>query len=153
MKTINLICTQCKRTLSVSEETWDDALDNGNDTCKKCGGELEVMGAVIKDRGKVQNTIEDEDEEENEEDQDDDNLYDCDECDDEFDITKEGCEFPNSETYFCNKCMIRYGKIKPEIQYKDKIVEKVVEKPIYISKDNILPSTSMINTSEKSRFD
>ncbi len=113
---MKLVCDSCSRIVNISQQKYQEILDAGNGSidCKECGGSMLTDDEIKKDNSKE---AEDED------------TFDCEECDETLDIKELGIHFEESGHDFCKSCVKKAG-IKPIIETK--IVEKIVEKPVYI---------------------
>lgn len=131
---ITLVCDSCEKEVTISESNFKE---KDSWKCKECGGNME----------------------EQEEDSDDscfnckkksDDLESCAECGEDI---CEGCMVHfESASNICNKCIDKFYPRK--IEYQDKIVEKIVEKPIikYLDKEGKEVERTF-NENSKTRFD
>ena len=123
MTKVKIQCDDCERIVEVDKD-WDST-----STCMKCGGYFSELDSNNK---KIDEDSED--------------TYSCDCCGEEY-IEKDGIPFYEDEDskennditiFICKDCYKRTVKDKMLNQpiIKEKIVEKIVEKPIYIKVDS-----------------
>ncbi len=125
MTGVKMQCDDCGRTVTVTQDIADD-----NPQCKECGGEMSEI-----------NPLETESEDELE--------VTCDVCERDLQIAEEFVEFEDVEYVICKRCIDKEYPRESKVEYKEKIIERIVEKPVYLNKDG----TPASYADRTSRFD
>lgn len=129
---VKIRCQDCGRIVA-TDKIWDE-----NTECSECDGSFAEL-----------NSDDDCYEEETPEEE----TYTCEECGEDF-SDEETIQFKNSELIFCKKCMQKAmpSSIQTKIEYKDRIIEKPIEKIVYLTQDGT-PIDNTFNPNNKTRFD
>jgi methionyl-tRNA synthetase len=131
---VTLVCDDCNRKVTMSQEKFEEKDDW---YCKECNG---IMSEEDKDERcfNCKKTSDD--------------LNECAEC---GEYVCEECiiQFDSADN-ICRKCIDKFYPRK--VEYQDKIVEKIVEKPIiqYVDKEGIkINKETFFDPNAKTRFD